>query len=160
MSEVCWNLLSWVGICNFTTVTTNRITDNRGNFRRKKKVRFGIRTTLTKWTFFSIGPIWMIFMEGRVNTCYFLDFEKILQKIVEHTVGGEVPVPIILCGQNWKCPFFKTDSLEAFFFFWKIFFFSFCFLKKYLFIFSKNFCFFLSLFFVFFGHFFYFVFFW
>ena len=28
---------------------------------------------------FSIGPIWVIFMEG-VNTCYFLDFEKILQK--------------------------------------------------------------------------------
>ena len=49
-------------------------------FEEKKKVRFGIRTTLTKWTFFSIRPIWMIFMGGRVNTCYFLDFEKFLQK--------------------------------------------------------------------------------
>ena len=29
---------------------------------------------------FSIGPIWIIFMEGRVNTCYFLDFETFLQK--------------------------------------------------------------------------------
>ena len=49
-------------------------------FEEKKKVRFGIRTTLTKWTFFSIGPICMIFMGGSVNTCYFLDFEKCLQK--------------------------------------------------------------------------------
>jgi hypothetical protein len=32
------------------------------------------------WNFFSIGPIWMIFMEGRVNTCYCLDFENFLQK--------------------------------------------------------------------------------
>ena len=53
---------------------------SKGNFRKKKNVRFGIRNTLTKWTFFSIGPIWMIFMGGRVNTCYFLDFERILQK--------------------------------------------------------------------------------
>ena len=29
---------------------------------------------------FSIGPIWMIFMGGRINTCYFLDFENFLQK--------------------------------------------------------------------------------
>ena len=49
-------------------------------FEEKKNVHFWIRTTLTKWTFFSIGPIWMIFMGGRVNTCYSLDFEKILQK--------------------------------------------------------------------------------
>ena len=53
---------------------------SKGNFRIKKKVHFWIRTTLTKWTFFSIGLILMIFMGGRVNTCYFLDFEKILQK--------------------------------------------------------------------------------
>ena len=55
-------------------------------FEEKKKVRFGIRTTLTKWTFFSIGPIWMIFMEGRVNTCYFLDFETFLKKKGNHLV--------------------------------------------------------------------------
>ena len=49
-------------------------------FEEKKKVRFGIRITLTKWTFFSNGLISMIFMVGRVNTCYFLDFEKFLKK--------------------------------------------------------------------------------
>ena len=59
--------------CHFTTYFS------KGNFRRKKNVHFWIRTTLTKWTFFSIGPIWMIFMGGTVNTCYFLDFEKVLQ---------------------------------------------------------------------------------
>ena len=53
---------------------------SKGNFRRKKKLPILVTITLTKWTFFSIGPIWMIFMEGRVNTCYFLDFEKFLQK--------------------------------------------------------------------------------
>ena len=54
---------------------------SKANFRRKKNVRFLLRSLyLTKWTFFSIGPIWMIFMEGRVNTCYFLDFEKFWQK--------------------------------------------------------------------------------
>ena len=49
-------------------------------FEEKKKVNFGIRTTLTKCTFFSIGPISMIFMGARANTCYFLDFENFLQK--------------------------------------------------------------------------------
>ena len=50
-----------------------------------------VRTTLTKLTFFSI-------------------------KLSYRGGGGKVPLPMILCGQNWKCPFFKTDSLEAFFF--------------------------------------------
>ena len=53
---------------------------SKGNFRRKKKCPILVTVTLTKWTFFSIGPIWMIFMDGRVNTCYFLDFEKFFQK--------------------------------------------------------------------------------
>ena len=53
---------------------------SKGNFRRKKKLPILVTVTLTKWTFFSIGPIWMIFMGGRVNKYYFLDFEKILQK--------------------------------------------------------------------------------
>jgi hypothetical protein len=46
------------------------------NFRRKKKVRFLLRL----WTFFFIWPIYMIFMVGKVNTYYFLDLEKFLQK--------------------------------------------------------------------------------
>jgi hypothetical protein len=53
---------------------------SKGNFRRKKKGPILVTVTLPKWTFFSIGPIWIIFMGGRVNTCYFLDFENVLQK--------------------------------------------------------------------------------
>ena len=53
---------------------------SEGNFRRKKKGPILVTVTLTKWTFFSIGPIWMISMGGRVNTCYLLDFEKFLHK--------------------------------------------------------------------------------
>ena len=53
---------------------------SKGNFRKKKKGLILVTVTLTKWTFFAIGPILMIFMGGRVNTCYFLDFAKFLQK--------------------------------------------------------------------------------
>jgi hypothetical protein len=53
---------------------------SKGNFRRKKRGPSLVTVTLTKWTFFSIGPIWMMFMGSRVNTCYFIDFEKFLQK--------------------------------------------------------------------------------
>jgi hypothetical protein len=37
---------------------------SKGNFRRKKKGPILVTVTLTKWTIFSIGPIWMIFMGG------------------------------------------------------------------------------------------------
>ena len=53
---------------------------SKENFRRKKKGPILVTVAMTKCTFFSIRRIWMIFMGGRVNTCYCLDFEKNLQK--------------------------------------------------------------------------------
>ena len=70
---------------------------SKGNFRRKKKCPILVTVTLTKWTFFSIGPIWMIFMGGRVNACYFLDFEKFLQKKGKKGYYGHFGTLAILC---------------------------------------------------------------
>ena len=70
---------------------------SKGNFRRKKKGPILVTVTLTKWTFFSIGPIWMIFMGGRVNTCYFLDFEKFLQKKGKKGYYGHFGNLVFLC---------------------------------------------------------------
>ena len=67
-------------------------------FEEKKKVHFWMRTTLTKRTFFSIGPIWMIFMGGRVNICYFLDFEKNLEKKNKNGYYGHFGTLLVLCG--------------------------------------------------------------
>ena len=95
---------------------------SKGNFRRKKNVRLWIRTTLTKWTFFSIGPIWMIFMGGRVNTCHFLDFEKILQKKGKKGLYAYFGTLAILC-PDWQNPprYQKIHSTLFYPFFAKIF---------------------------------------
>ena len=69
---------------------------SKGNFRRKKKGPILVTVTLTKWTFFSIGPIWMIFMEGRVNT-WGNQIEAILDL-------GSVPPPPIYLGEYWEHP--------------------------------------------------------
>ena len=37
----------------------------------KKNIHFWIRTTLTKWTFFSIGPSYMVFMGDREQVWHF-----------------------------------------------------------------------------------------
>ena len=74
---------------------------SKGNFRRKQKVHFWIRTTLTKWTFSFIIPIFMIFMQGRLNTYYFLDFENILQKKGEKGYYGHFGTLLDLC-PDWQ----------------------------------------------------------
>ena len=76
---------------------------SKGNFRRKKKCPILVTVTLTKWTFFSIGPIWMIFMEGEVNTCYFLDFEKIFQKKGKNGLYSYFGTLVFLC-PDWQNP--------------------------------------------------------
>ena len=109
---VCRILPVWKKGRHFTTYLS------KGHFRRKKKCPILVTVTLTKWTFFSIGPIWMIFMEGRVNTCYFLDFEKFLQKKGKKGYYGHFGTLAIFVSLDTKKPSYQNvySSLSYSFF--------------------------------------------
>ncbi len=79
---------------------------SKGNFRRKTKLPILVTVTLTKWTFFSIRPIWMIFMEG-------IDFEIFLQKKGKKRYYGHFGTLLDLCPNPAR---YQNDHRKFFFY--------------------------------------------
>ena len=95
---------------------------SKGNFRRKKNVRFLLRSLWPNGPFFLLDRFRSYLWGGRVNICYFLDFEKFFQKKGKKGLYAYFGTLADFASLDTKKPRYQNMNITPFYtFFGKIF---------------------------------------